>query len=88
MVHVIVERVFAEPADVAALSQRFEEAKSCFVMRNVQHVRTCLARDGRRMICEYTAPDAESVRVANQLAGLPFERAWSAEVMESPKPSV
>ena len=78
MEHVIVERVFAEPVDLPALTRRYQEGIRCFELRNVSHVRTTVSRDGRRMICEYTAPDAESVREANAAADLPFEHVWTA----------
>jgi len=82
MEHVIVERVFAEHVDVERFAALSREGASCFAMRNVRPLRTWLAADGKRMICEYLAPDAESVRVANELAGLPFERAWTGRFVE------
>ncbi len=78
MEHVIVERVFAEPVDLAALTRRSKEGIRCFELRNISHLRTTVSRDGRRMICEYSAPDAESVREANEAADLPFEHVWTA----------
>jgi hypothetical protein len=32
------------------------------------------------MICEFEAPDAESVREAFRTAGIAFERVWTANV--------
>jgi hypothetical protein len=51
-------------------------------MRRVKLLRTFLSCDRLRMICEYLAPDAESVREANTQAGLPFERIWTAQVQD------
>jgi hypothetical protein len=34
------------------------------------------------MICEYEAPDAETVRRVQLEAELPFDRIWSAELHE------
>jgi hypothetical protein len=84
MEHVMVERVFAEPADVEELKRRFAEGARCFSLRNVSFVRSSLSRDGLRMICEYTAPDAESVREANDGAQLPYEHVWSAQRVGAP----
>jgi hypothetical protein len=81
MEHVIVERVFAEPVDVEALVRVYKEGASCFEVRRVKSLRSTVSHDGLRMICEYLAPDAESVRQANELAGLPFERVWSGKVL-------
>jgi len=78
---VIVERSFAQPVDVAALVAQAQQGKSCFSSRRVSPVRSMVSRDGLRMICEYEAPDAEVVRLANQLAGLPYDRVWSAQVL-------
>jgi hypothetical protein len=33
------------------------------------------------MICLYQAPDAEAVRHANRMAGVPFDRVWPAQVL-------
>jgi hypothetical protein len=42
--------------------------------------RSSLAMDKLRMVCEFEAPDAESVREAFRTAGIPYERAWTADV--------
>ena len=85
MERVMVERVFTTPVDLAAVQESAARSDACFSSRRVVFVRTLVARDGLRMICEYEAPDAESVRVANQLAGMAFERVWTADVVEGPK---
>ncbi|HEX6245305.1 MAG TPA: nickel-binding protein [Polyangiales bacterium] len=82
MEHVIVERVFAEPVDMDDLTQRAVTHQSCYEMRRVKLLRTLLSRDRLRMVCEYLAPDAESVREANLNAGMPFERIWTAKLYE------
>jgi hypothetical protein len=33
------------------------------------------------MVCEYEAPDAESVRFVQQRLGMAFERVWTATVL-------
>lgn len=80
MEHVIVERVFQEPVEFADVERAAAVGKTCHEARRVTLLRSTLSRDGLRMICEYEAPDAESVRVANQLAGAKFERIWTARV--------
>lgn len=88
MEHVFVERAFAEPVDFKALTETARAGATCFELRGIKPLRTAVSRDGLRMICEYLAPDAEAVRSANESAGLPFERVWTAEVFEpSPSPS-
>jgi hypothetical protein len=83
MEHVIVERIFAEPVSVEQLRASLQRSESCMTMHRVRFLRTSLSRDGRRTICEYEAPDAESVRVVNQRLDLPFERAWTATVLDA-----
>ena len=61
---------------------RGQDASWCFEQHSVRLVRSVLSLDGRRMICLFQAPDAESVRVANRIAGLPFDRVWTASVIE------
>ena len=34
------------------------------------------------MICEYEAPDAETVRKLQRTASMPFERIWTASVFD------
>ena len=80
MEHVIVERVFPEPVELADVERAAAQGKHCYEARRVKLLRSTLSRDGLRMICEYEAPDAETVRVANQLAGAKFERIWTARV--------
>lgn len=46
----------------------------CLATHRVKTLRRYLSRDGQRMIALYTAPDAESVRLALQGAGRPPER--------------
>lgn len=81
MERVIVERVFAEPVDVEALVRKYRDGISCFEKRRVKSLRSTVSRDGLRMICEYLAPDTESVRQANEQAGLPYDRVWSGTVL-------
>jgi Protein of unknown function (DUF4242) len=83
MEHVIVERVFAEPVSVEQLCASLQRGESCLTMYRVRFLRTSLSRDGLRMICEYEAPDAESVRLVQQRLGLSYERAWTARVLSA-----
>jgi Protein of unknown function (DUF4242) len=81
---VVVERSFREPVafeDVQALEDR---SAWCLEAHGVRFLRTYFSRDRRRMVCLYEAPDAESVRLAQEKAGLPFQRAWAARVVRHP----
>ena len=80
----IVERSFEEPVSFEQIQALEDGAAWCLAEHRVTFVRTFLSADRRRMICVYTAPDAESVRASQRKAGLPFERVWPATVHEAP----
>ena len=87
MEYVIVERVFADPVQAADVYAAMEKGHGCLGTLRVRHVRSCLSLDGLRMICEYEAPDAESVRTANLRMGSRFERIWTARVITPEDPA-
>jgi hypothetical protein len=75
--NVLVERSLPEPATFEQLQAREDERRWCLDQHRVRWSRSYLSTDGRRMLCLYEAPDAESVRVAQREAGLPVERLWA-----------
>jgi hypothetical protein len=75
--NVVVSRQFDQPTTVEAV-QAIEEAGAwCLEQRQVTFLRTFFSADGKRMLCLYRAPDAESVREAQREAGMPVERVWA-----------
>lgn len=75
--NVLVGRSFDEPAAIEEIHAAEQASASCLVAHRVQRVRTYLSADRRRAISLYQAPDAESVRLALQAVGTPFERVWA-----------
>jgi hypothetical protein len=75
--NVVVERRFDAPVDLASLQAIEEAAAWCLEQHRVTFLRTFCAADGLRMLCLYRAPDAESVRLAQQQANMPVERIWA-----------
>lgn len=75
--NVIVARRFEEPAVFSEIQALEEAGAGCLDNHRVRFVRTYFSIDRRRMLCLYTAPDAESVRIAQREAGMPVERVWS-----------
>jgi len=75
--NVVVARSFVEPVqfeDVAAIGRR----KSwCFDTHRVTHTTSFHSLDGKRMLCLYSAPDAEAVRKAQREAAMPVEAVWA-----------
>ena len=78
---VVVERTFEQPVEVEALQESEKRAQWCLELHNVTFVQSYISPDRRRMICIYKGPDAESVRLANSTARLPFDRVWTASIL-------
>jgi Nickel responsive protein SCO4226-like len=79
---VLVERTFDRQLGESALRDTAVRSAGCCEARGCRVVTTYLSADGRRATCVFEAPDAESVREAQQRAGLPFDRAWTATIHE------
>lgn len=81
---IVVERTFDEPMDAVGLREAAAGAAWCLQAWGAQLELSYLSPDGHRCICVFTAPDAEAVRQAHKLSGLPFEAAWAATRHEPP----
>jgi hypothetical protein len=80
MARVVMEQTFDRPLtdeEHARVAQRLD---GCLDLRRGAWVRSYLAADRKRMVCEFDAPDAESVRQAVRSAGLASDRVWTADV--------
>jgi len=73
---VVVERRFAQPTDFKEVADQEEASSWCLDARNVKFGFSYFSADQKRMICAYQAPDAESVRQAQQQAKMPFDAIW------------
>jgi len=81
---IVVEREYDPPMEPAALDALVAVEKPCLRTRDVTLVHSYLSKDGRRGVCVFEGPDAESVREANREAGVPFVRVWTATVHDPP----
>lgn len=81
MTRIIVERNFDSPVTDAALKSVMDRMGPCLEIYKVKWVRSHLATDRKRMMCEYDAADAESVRTVQREAKASFDRVWAAEVL-------
>ena len=82
---VIAEREFDQPIAFEDFRGIRARGAWCFDAYNIRYLGSHFATDGRRMICRYEAPDAESVREPSRKLDVPFERIWSATVHERPR---
>jgi SAM-dependent methyltransferase len=80
MARMMAEHVFQEPLTDERYTDGAKKLDPCLEVRNGLWRRSSLSADRLRMICEFEAPDAESVREAMRGAGIPFERVWPAQV--------
>jgi ubiquinone/menaquinone biosynthesis C-methylase UbiE len=80
MARVLVEHLFKEPMSDEQLDAVAKKLDSCLEVRNGMWRRSSLSLDRIRMVCEFEAPDAQSVRDALLASATPFERAWTANV--------
>jgi len=76
--HVIVERHFDLPVAFERIQAMEDAGAQCLDLHGIVFQRTYFARDRQRMLCLYTAPDAEAVRRATRQLGMPFQRIWTA----------
>jgi len=74
---ILVEHDRPAPVDQEEVRRRIER---CLTLRNARWMRSYYTGDGRRSICQFEAPDAETVREAFRAAGHPFDRAWVAQM--------
>lgn len=82
MNRIVVERSFPTPQSDADMQTVADRERPCLGVYNVTWRRSVLAADRMRMICEYEAADAETVRQVQHQAGAEFDRIWLAEVIE------
>ncbi|MES1161574.1 MAG: nickel-binding protein [Rhizobacter sp.] len=82
MSRIIVERSFQAPVTDAEMAEVANRERPCLGIYNVQWKRSLLGSDRMRMVCEYEAADAETVRKVQREARAEFDRIWVAEVVE------
>lgn len=78
----IVERDLPEEMTVARIRAMFADRDPCFELHRAELLTSFIARDARRTVCVFSAPDAEAVRRANAQARQPYVRAWTATMHE------
>ncbi len=75
--NVVVYRNFDVPVVLDEL-QAVEDAHAhCLELHGVRFIRSYLSLNRRHMICQYAAPDAESVRTAQRQATMPVDAVWA-----------
>lgn len=82
MPRIVVERSFATPQSDADMSVVADRERPCLAAYNVAWKRSLISADRKRMVCEYEAADAETMRRIQREAGAQFDRVWVGDVVE------
>lgn len=77
---IVVEREVPFVATVEQVEQMEQQSRWCFEAHRVAQLQSYLSMGGHRTLCVFSAPDAESVRVANREASLPVKSVWPAQL--------
>jgi len=82
MAIVLVEQCFETPLSDEAYGKLANKLDPCLEIRDAIWCRSYISGDKKRVVCEFEAPDAESVREAMRASGMPFERVWNATLVQ------
>ena len=82
MSRIVVERNFAVPQSDADMKAVADRERPCLGIYNVAWRRSLVATDRMRMVCEYEAADAETVKKVQREAAAQFDRIYVADVIE------
>ena len=90
--HKLMSDVFVEWTFEPALSEHdvrrlTHDGPGCRDLYNVRIQESLLDDAGRRLICHFRAPDAESVRMALRCVGANIDIVWSANIHHKPNPA-
>ena len=77
----VVEHSFDPPLTDQSLKAAFDRLGPCLQAHGARWLRSYVSEDGRRMICEFEAADAEAVRASMREAQTPFDRVWSGRLV-------
>ncbi len=80
MARIVVEQLFSDPFTDKDSEETATRLDVCLEPRGAMWRRSYLSADRKRMTCEFEAPTVDTVREAYRAAGVPYERAWAADV--------
>jgi hypothetical protein len=82
MPRIVVERIFEIPQTDEQMQAVADRERPCLAASHATWRRSLISADRKRMICEYEAADAETMRRIEREAGAQFERVWVGDVIE------
>jgi len=84
MSEVILQRTFAQATTPRQVLAGMPGPGGCFDIHRVDWKASYLSLDGKRMVCHFAAPDAESARIALRQLGADTSLLWRASVHDAP----
>ena len=82
MPRIVVERNFETPQTDEDMKRVADQERPCLGAYQATWKRSLVSADRKRMICEYEAADAETMRRIQREAGAQFDRVWVGEAIE------
>lgn len=82
MPRIVVERSFDIPQTDELMKAVADRERPCLAAYQATWKRSLLSNDRKRIICEYEAADAETMRRIEREAGAQFDRVWAGDVVE------
>jgi len=82
MTRIVVERSFETPQSDVDMKVVADRERPCLAAYDVTWKRSLISADRKRMVCEYEAADAETLRRIQREAGAQFDRVWVGDVVE------
>lgn len=84
MTSIVLERTFDPPLSTDEMQRMAASRYDCFDLHRVTWHGSMLSADGRDLVCQFTAPDAESARLALKQVGADVARLWPGIVIDAP----
>ena len=82
MSRIVIERNFETPQSDADMQAVADRERPCLAAYNAKWKRSLISADRKRLVCEYEAGDAETMRRIQREAGAQFDRVWVADIIE------
>jgi hypothetical protein len=83
MTDIFVERHWDPPITAADIQGMVETGGGCLAAHRCDWHGSLLSADGKELFCHFTAPDAESVRMALHEAGSPRGSVWTGTIHDA-----
>jgi len=84
MTEVLLERHWEMPLAAADIQTLIETSGGCLAAHRCDWRGSLLSADGHELLCHFSAPDAESVRIAMHDAGSPRGSVWAGTIHDAP----